>query len=249
MRNRNQLGNKWRKYVLLKNYALTGNHVPLTNKYTENAFKHMIKQYPTVVLKPWYGNNGIGVIKVNYLTKGKYSLHYRKTKSILNSQYELFKRIERIRGSKPYMIQEYLPLAVIRSSPVDFRVIVQRKRKDKNWVVTGKVAKVAGKGFFITNISTSRGKLLPMKSAIEKLSFYQNSQAPSNLEQRISQLALISAKRLQNYYPYHRIYGFDMGIDKQGKVWIIEANTFPALSHFRSLKNKQMYNRIIAFKK
>jgi D-alanine-D-alanine ligase-like ATP-grasp enzyme len=40
-----------------------------------------------------------------------------------------------------------------------------------------------------------------------------------------------------------------MGLDQNGHIWIIEANRSPMMSHFRKIKDKTMYHRIVEYKK
>jgi hypothetical protein len=43
------------------------------------------------------------------------------------------------------------------------------------------------------------------------------------------------------------MWGLDIGIDKYGKPWFIEANLVPDISIFRFLPDKTMLNRIKEF--
>jgi len=44
-----------------------------------------------------------------------------------------------------------------------------------------------------------------------------------------------------------RIVGFDIGVDRGGKPWIIEANFRPSKKLFKRLKDKTMYRRIMRY--
>lgn len=69
------------------------------------------------------------------------------------------------------------------------------------------------------------------------------------LESKIDNASLLSAKRLKALFPEHRIYGLDIATDQQGRVSIIEANLYPAMSHFLKLKDEVMYRRILSYKR
>jgi D-alanine-D-alanine ligase-like ATP-grasp enzyme len=135
----------------------------------------------------------------------------------------------------------------VNGRPFDIRVVVQRRRHSGRWKVTGKVAKVAGNGYIVTNISRSKGTVLPVKTAISKSSL--GGLSADSLLSRIKRVAILAAERLRKIYPDQRIYGMDIGLDHRGDVWIIEANRRPILSHFLKLKDKTMYRRIQAYKK
>ena len=56
-------------------------------------------------------------------------------------------------------------LATKNGRPFDLRVMVQR-HPNAHWQVTGMLAKVAGKGFIVTNIRRSGGKVVTVENAI-----------------------------------------------------------------------------------
>lgn len=60
--------------------------------------------------------------------------------------------------------------------------------------------------------------------------------------------ALRSVNIMKRLFPRDRIFGMDIGIDHKGRLWLIEANRFPAMSHFRKLGNKKIIRRIMNFK-
>nr|WP_245552991.1 YheC/YheD family protein [Brevibacillus massiliensis] len=145
--------------------------------------------------------------------------------------------------SRPCLIQRRIHLAEVNGRPFDVRVMVQRPAGSA-WKVTGKLAKVAGPGFIITNTARSRGRVLPLHTALNHSSV--KSPNPAQLAKKIDRISLRSAAQLQSGYRWLSMVGMDVGVDKQGNVWIIEANFSPALSLFRKLKDKSMYWTILA---
>lgn len=108
--------------------------------------------------------------------------------------------------------------------------MAQRKRNSNQWFVTGKYAKVAAKDYMITNVTN---QVLTLTHAIP-----QSSINHIFLQERIPELdslALIAAHQLRRFYPNIRVIGFDIGIDGNGKLWIIEANFKPTFAPFRKL--------------
>lgn len=65
----------------------------------------------------------------------------------------------------------------------------------------------------------------------------------------MEKIVLEATEILTEQYPEHRMYGFDMGIDSDGRLWIIETNYWPMLDQFRKLGDKQMLRRILRYKK
>jgi hypothetical protein len=63
-----------------------------------------------------------------------------------------------------------------------------------------------------------------------------------------SHFAKIASGFLLFLFAQRLIYGMDMALDQNGRIWIIEANLFPSRSHFRLLADKTMFQRITAYR-
>ncbi|WP_414854395.1 YheC/YheD family protein [Brevibacillus sp. IT-7CA2] len=90
------------------------------------------------------------------------------------------------------------------------------------------LAKVAGRGYIITNVKRSKGRVLPIRSAIQRSSI--RSASASTVIARLRRIAILAANRLARYYTHQKVFGLDMGIDASGRVWIIEANLRPDIT-------------------
>lgn len=239
--------NKYERYIKLKEEAELAPHLPETRKFSEENLWDMLNKYVEVILKPIRGQRGKGIIKVSSKGTETYKIHMDKETKTLHGKQETYKYVRQKMGARKYMIQYRIPLAEIKGRPMDLRVMVQRKKVSDPWTVTGKAVKVAGKGYIITNNSRSRGTLMTVKEAMKKLSI--DEETKRNIVKDIDRVTLLAAKKLTEIKPKHRRYGFDIGLDKNNHVWIIEANRMPMLSHFRKLKDKIQYERILKFRK
>jgi glutathione synthase/RimK-type ligase-like ATP-grasp enzyme len=238
--------NKWFKYRYLKKTKNLSHYVPETQVMSQKALWQLISKYKHVIVKPIRGSRGRGVIQVSSLGNHEYALHYEKTKITLHGEEITYLYIETITGSTPYMVQRRVTRPTIEGRPFDMRVIIQRRKNSPVWKVTAKVAKVAGEGYIVSNNTRSEGDLLLVKKALRKSSI--NHLSKRKLLNEIDKIALRATRRLATYYKGHRIYGLDMGPDQRGRIWIIEANLFPAMSHFHKLSDKTMYRRITSYK-
>ena len=238
--------NKFLKYKFMNDSAALAPYMPETRWMSASSFRHLLTKYKKVIAKPVGGKRGWGVFQVSALRNGLYEVHMENRKYRLRGLQQVFAWLQRHAGARAYMIQSCIPRADINGRPFDMRVIVQRKTNSPNWVVTGKVAKVAGRGYIVSNIGRSKGTVLPVGTAIRRSSLKGHS--PYLLQRKLDRVALLSAVRLSELFPEHRIYGFDMALDRKGRVRIIEANLSPARSHFHMLANKTMLNRITAYK-
>ncbi|MGD8189341.1 YheC/YheD family protein [Brevibacillus ginsengisoli] len=238
---------KMKKYKCMIGSKNLASHVPETRWMTKTNVFNLVTKYGQVILKPLGGSRGRGIIRVARLGDGHYQIHRENQKRILHGQDQMYSFLKRKTGGSTYLVQQRVPLATVQGRPFDIRVIVQRRSVSKEWNVTGIVTKVAGQGYIVTNITRSKGTLLSIGTALHRSSLSGHSR--ELLISRIKRLALLTAKRLGKIYPHQRIYGMDIGLDKNGHAWMIEANRKPLMSHFLKLKDKSMYRRIQAYKK
>lgn len=233
--------NKFSKYRFLKRSKKLARYLPDTQRLTRSAFRTFLIKYGQVILKPVIGSGGNGVMKVSALGNHRYEVHRENRKTMIKSKKRTYDYVKRIISSSPYMVQRRIRLATVNSRPFDMRIVVQRRRNSNLWSITAKAAKVAGKGYIVTNNTRSKGKMLHVETALQRSSLKGHSRHA--LLSKINRVALRSAKRLRVAFPTHRTYGIDMGVDQIGRLWIIETNHYPAISHFRKLGDKAMIRR------
>jgi len=227
------------KFLMMSNDLVSS--LPRTQKMNKESFLSFLKQYGHIVVKPSSGSGGAGVILITSLGNGNYDVHYGRNKKTIYGIQPTYSFVQgKVKGL--YIVQQGIKLAKINGRRFDLRVMVQRNRMSR-WTVTGILAKIAGSGYFITNIVESKGRAIPLHTAIQESNI--SGASIKDLEKQINQLALKVVYRLQKHYPIHTV-GIDMGIDSQGKVWIIEANFNPDKSYFLRLKDKTMYRRIMS---
>jgi glutathione synthase/RimK-type ligase-like ATP-grasp enzyme len=240
--------NKLKKYLYLKDSAQLEPYLPETQLMEQGSFWIFMDKYGSAIVKPIDGSRGCNVIQVIALGNNEYEIHLENRKIKLQGIEHTYGYIRKLIGSGIYIVQQLISRATINELPFDMRVIVQRRRYSSNWEVTGKVAKVAGRGYIVSNITRSKGTVLPVKTALW-LSPSLKGMSQQTLQAKLDSVALLTARQLSGLFPNHRIYGLDMGLDRHGHVWIIEVNLSPSRSHFLKLKDKTMYRRITAYKK
>jgi glutathione synthase/RimK-type ligase-like ATP-grasp enzyme len=67
-------------------------------------------------------------------------------------------------------------------------------------------------------------------------------------EEEIKNLGLMAAETLGRSFPNQMIFGVDIGMKKDGSLFIFELNRWPMLGGFRRLKDKTQIKRIRSFK-
>lgn len=212
---------KWSQCLALTVKSLLEPFIPITALLTEATFSDFLHRYHQVIIKPCYGQEGLGIVQISKTTDHSYEIHAgmkKMTKSTLEETYRFIE--EHYLCEKYYVIQQRLPLATINDCPMDCRAIVQKV--DSIWRATGKIVKVAGPGFFITNAAQ---ELQSLENAI------RNSNMPyipiDLLEDEIDEICIVAAGLLEENKSGIKIIGFDIGITNWGDIWIIEGNDTP----------------------
>ncbi len=236
---------KWTKHKILLKEVTLANYLPETQLLRKGTFHKLLSKYGEVIVKPCLSFHGKGVTQVTTVEDDNFSIHFGYKKKILKSAQEAydFLRESYYSRRKKYIVQQKISLATINNCPFDIRVMVQRKKESNQWQVTGKLAKVAARGFIITNVAQA---VLPVEEAIERSKL--NFSTPELLAE-IDQVSLLTANHLLKYYSTRRTIGLDIGIDINGKVWIIEANLKPDILMFKLLEDRSSYKMIRWFRK
>src|SRR5690606_24434418 len=150
---------KWTKHRLMLRSPRLRAVLPHTLRLNEQNFYMMAKKFGQVIVKPSAASGGKGVIKVSRTRGGLYHVHHGKSRQTLSLR-GAYAEIARLRSRKynnmPYLVQQRINLATINRKLFDIRVMVQRK-KGTDWQVTGVMGKIAGPGYFITNLARSKG--------------------------------------------------------------------------------------------
>ncbi|WP_145410841.1 YheC/YheD family protein [Paenibacillus xylanexedens] len=232
---------KWIQYGILGSEALLTKRLPATQFLTQNTLKNMLLQYPSVVLKPRNGSYGRDIVFIQRNRSNGYRIQNENNTVHMKDMDQLLQWIESTDKADGYIVQKRLRLAQIQHKPFDIRIMVQRQKgTSSSWHVTGSYAKVASKGYLVTNVAS---RTIPVLKALQ-LARIDNS----GLIKRMEQIARIAAQQLGKHYPDLRQVGFDIGIDRNRRIWIIEGNYKPDLRPFRRLRDSSMHHRILWYK-
>jgi hypothetical protein len=237
---------KWTKHKLMVEDEKLAAFLPDTQYLDRTSLSIMLDKYKQIMVKPCFGLQGRGIIQISSLADESFELHIERRKSFVNTKesiYDYLKENHFPRKRPRYIVQQRIPLATINNNPFDVRVIVQRKKDSLEWVVTGKLAKVAANNFVVTNVAKS---VLSVEDAIKKSKIHNDK--VKEIVADLEDVSLLIAKKLAKSYTQKRVYGIDLGIDLDGKVWIIEANVRPAVSMFKLL-NDGSYETIKSYKR
>ncbi|NBI28266.1 YheC/YheD family endospore coat-associated protein [Chengkuizengella marina] len=224
---------KWDIYHLLQGTIEGQQHVPETTiNPSSQDIKNMLDKHRFIYLKPTKGSLGIGIFRITYHPSNGYFVRFRKNKknqllrfSSFSSLMKFFKR----KSFKDYILQQGIRLIEIDNRPIDFRFHLN-KDGNNDWAVAGIAAKKAGRGSVTTHVK-SGGQVMETLDTLKQV--FKGSRS-SEIYEEAKRVTTRLANTIERKHP-HLIgeLGFDIGIDKDGRVWMFEANSIPGRSIFK----------------
>jgi len=232
-------GAKWAKHVQLVKSETVRQHLPQTEIYRPELLESYLNRYHTVFVKPSVGTGGRRIFRVRR-TASRYEVRLEHRQRTFDTLAGVTRWIDRERRGDRFLIQQGVNLVQWKQRPVDLRTIVQRNEQAE-WEVTGMFSKSAGKQLAVTNVSIG-GSAHTIETYLKGIGY--DAAEIRQTKSRLRELTLAVARRLNGYR--NAVYGLDIGLDANGKLWIIEVNTMPHLSIFKRLGLSRMYRRSTA---
>jgi hypothetical protein len=211
-------------YDVLRRAGL-GHYLPRTlDVMTWPGFSAMLRQSQGVYLKPTHSSVGHGIMRVD---KSGSEWRVRVLKNLKHSEYRAhsleaaWKLVLQHRIPGNYVMQRAISLVEWEGKPCDLRVLLQKQESE--WRVVGKGVRVAGARSITTHV--------PAGGSIVALSQLLGAAFPDSAEdvqERVESLALSCARAIDAHYN-GRLgeMSMDIGLDKDGRVWLFEANSKP----------------------
>jgi hypothetical protein len=223
--------NKLDIYEKLYNDFTVYRYLPETVPFT--SFSHiegMLSQYNSVFIKPINGSLGLGVHQVLYdKDVNLYFCRYHDTQGVKRLQKfstleNLMKHVFRHRSLESMLVQQGISLLKIDNRSVDFRIHTN-KDANGNWQITAIAAKIAGLGSVTTHVKTGG----VIKTVDEIFTLEEKNLYLPKLKEAALKLSYALEKQINGNLGE---IGFDLGIDKEGQIWLFEANSKPGRSIF-----------------
>ncbi|WP_167577457.1 YheC/YheD family protein [Ammoniphilus sp. YIM 78166] len=218
-------------------------HVPELHWFSEHHLKRMLSTYNTVYIKPDKGSLGLGIWRMKLLNDSRCKLANAKS----SEKYSPAKAIAMLKGylnpKEDYLVQQGINLSTYKGCPFHIRVVLQKIMG--RWQVSMTSALVAGKkNAVVTNLARGGTEL-----SVEEV-MYHNDQKWSQINtfRELIDLSHQVASTLGSSLPL-LVLGLDMGIDKGGKIWFIEANTKPNMRGMRELNDEKSFEKYIQARK
>ncbi|MFF2446279.1 YheC/YheD family protein [Neobacillus sp. NPDC058068] len=220
---------KWEVYEQLSNEKQLLAYIPETKLFSKEHLHDFIQKYETVFLKPIHGSQGRNIIKVKKERENYYTFQSSITSQIDTvgegvTLDEIYQLVKPILHNQIYIIQQGLDLVTNQACAMDFRVLCH-KSLTNHWKITSTVARIAANGEFVSNIARG-GTITRPLTALGTCLGGKKSLATLEL---MKELALETATVIgSNSAGITGELGIDIGVDLDGRIWIIEVNSKPS---------------------
>lgn len=232
---------KWQTYKILSEHPELVNHIPDTELI--NSLKQvdaMMNKYHGVYIKPVNGSLGRNIIKVVKRPGSKrYIYQYRRSEGVFrgsaSSMAALRRKLHGIMGRRHYIVQKQINLIRSGGNILDVRVLIQKDHTGES-SITGMACRVGRNGAITSNIS-SGGYALKVSQVLR--SRFHSEEKANEIMESIRYVALEAARTLEKTIGPVGEMGVDIGVDREGQIWFIEANLKPGRQVFSLLRQNR----------
>jgi len=223
--------NKLDIYERLQQDTSVTSYLPETFPFISfSIIETMLSKYGHIFIKPKNGSLGLGVHQIIYdkLTDDYYCRYQdREGTNRLRKFSTIEKLFNSVFANQPLenmIVQQGIHLLRNEQRSIDFRVHTNKDEFGK-WHMTAIAAKIAGPGS-VTTHTRSGGEIKTLEEIFSK--------EECNLyTEKLSTAALMFSSALDQVIEgIIGEIGFDLGIDRNGEVWLFEANSKPGRSIF-----------------
>ncbi len=221
----NYIINKWEMHEWLSSNPTIRPHLPETIRYTKSSdVLWFLEHYSPVYVKPILGSQGKGIIKGSKLDTG-YEFKFNKDGQDYELAFESEKEVQTfLKENKVdgrFLIQQGINVLKKEDSMIDFRLVLV-KNYSGNWVDMGLIARYGVTGRIVSNVSS--GGYATMGEEVFRDICNMSEQDIFQLRKKISEIAILTAESLDKTGILCGNLGFDLAVDRDYNIWIIELN-------------------------
>lgn len=216
--------------------------IPTQKVKSFQTIEDIINKYNVIVLKPLGGSFGDNIYMCEKTSGEMYKVTYENIESEFNaSDFKSF-YIQKIKDKK-YIIQKYIDSTTIQGHPFDCRINME-KDSNGNWVLAKNFIRIGIGQKTVSNISKGGG----VSSTKPFLEANFKSKRKS-IEKKLNFIAETLPQKVEFLKGFNlMILGIDVGIDKNGDVYIFEINGSPGTSQLNyeaALYRSQYYKYVL----
>ncbi|SFA80169.1 MULTISPECIES: YheC/YheD family protein [unclassified Bacillus (in: firmicutes)] len=218
------LPNKIELYKTLANTELAPYLPPSQQVNSYQTVFNRLENWKKIMLKPITGSQGYGIY---YIEKKEFSIIVKTEKNgkVIERTFTDIKKmqawLEKLLQNHLYLVQPYFELRDSSDLPFDIRILLQKNAEGK-WTERGKGIRKGQNEGILSNLCAG-GKTLDYRSWTESISKEQARYIHGELSYIVKLLPTL----LENEFPSLFEMGVDIGVAKDGAVWILDINSKP----------------------
>ncbi len=231
-------------YAHLSRYPQLQKQIPAFRPFSREAFCELLQEHLSLYLKPDKLYKGQGILRVARHGEG-YRLNWRDETAKKNRSSYFQKAADvleylknHIDLTQGYILQSSINLAAYMGNRFDVRVMLQ-KRNPRIWEVTALNARIAPRGSIITS-PRSGGKVTTLPEVLREVFPGREKEIIREVEDFSREIG----RKLEEKFGLLGELGVDLGLDTEGKVWLIEVNGKPLKVSFIQMKDRALAQRI-----
>lgn len=225
--NLNMIG-KWEAYKVLAKYEEPKEYLPETIAYSSfEDVIYMINKYNFIFMKSQYGCGGKEVFSLERVDN-RYKLSYfkrRQRELFLDDLDEVCKFTTKFVGNKHFIIQHGIRLLTFNGCNMDIRMYIVKNELGV-WESVFNGARVSKGNFKLTNANA--GGTYAAYEQLYPLLKEQHGLIEVPSTKKLSKVTILLAHYLEQELGSFGEIGFDIGIDVNGRIWMLEANSKPS---------------------
>lgn len=218
------LPNKLELYEILSQTKLSAYLPTSVRVLSAQTIDFYLQKLNRLIMKPIDGSQGNGVY---FIEKDGKNITV-KTDKLKNQISHTFSEpstflswLERVLTKREFLLQPYLFLQNEHNHPFDIRSLLQKNRHGK-WMTVGKGVREGREGGIVSNLSLG-GSVRPFEDWVKEMNEPTRSFVIEEIEDILQSLPHI----LEKYFPPLFELGVDIGVAKDGSVWILDINSKP----------------------
>ncbi|RKN85523.1 YheC/YheD family protein [Paenibacillus ginsengarvi] len=232
------LKGKWNVHQMLMRDERIEPFLPETERLQDtNDIARWLDGKGELFLKPQGGSHGKGVLRIQKIPNG-FGVTGRTSRNEpvcydFRSSRRMLDWVRQFTDGRPYLIQRYLHLNTASGDAFDIRALMQKNRKGL-WELTGLAVRQGAPGSVTSNLHGG-GHAEEAKPYLGRL----YGDAAGDILETVKTLAQRVPEVLEQHHGRLVELGVDIGVDTDGSVWLLEANSKPGRSAFAALPGKQ----------